>query len=119
MKCYQKGNKIVFTKNEDYKELEKTIQFLSKDFERLKSVCEDRTTEDFPVEIIKSIVKKTNQLATKGKDVELTLDYVNYMMQEKDALKYFENILEKVNEEEEIFEKKKNYLKKFASLLDS
>ncbi|KAM0680440.1 hypothetical protein GINT2_001500 [Glugoides intestinalis] len=118
MKAYERGNKIVIMKNDEYVSIEKTINLLAKDFERLKSICEDRNTEDFPIDLIRKIITKCNELAQAGKNTNIQEDYINFMINEKDALKYVEKILKKAEEEQKAFEKKSACLKEFANLFE-
>lgn len=118
MKAYQRGNKIVIVKNDEYLSIEKTIQLLAKDFERLKGICEDRASEDFPIDLIKKILAKCNELSQTGKNVKIQQDYINFMVTEKDALKYFEKILKRAEEEQKAFERKSACLKNFSKLFE-
>ncbi|ELA42237.1 uncharacterized protein VICG_00636 [Vittaforma corneae ATCC 50505] len=119
MKAFQRGNKIVFSKNENYKEMERAIQLLSEEFERLKNICEDRATETFPAEVIKRIVEKGNELREMGKDIEIPEDYMRFMIEEKNVLRYFEGIVQKAEKEVCKYEEKTERLRKFAEMLDN
>lgn len=118
MKAFRRGNKIVFSRNEDYKEIEQTVQALSRDFERLKSICEDRTTEAFPVEVVRRIIEKGSNLKGMGMDIEIPEDYMKFMVEEKDVLRYFEGVINKADEEMRKYEKKTRHLREFAEMLD-
>lgn len=117
MKAYLKGNKIVLSKTLEYKEIEKNIQLLSKDFEKLKNICEDRTSEEFPVEIIKRIIEKIIVLEKSGKEIEIPENFIQFIKQEKNVLKYFEMIVNKAKEEEMKYKRKIENLKRLSEQL--
>lgn len=118
MKAYQRGDRIVITKNDEYKEIEKLINELYVDVEKLKRACEDRTTEDFPVDVVRRIVGKCSALRNKGEDVQISDEYLEFMCKNKDLLAYYESVMNKVENEKSQFLKKSECLKKFSKMLE-
>ena len=83
MKAVQKGYKTMLRKNDNYKEMERKIQLLSEEFERLKNTCEGRATKTFLKEVIKRIVEKWYKLREMGRDIEIPEDYVRLWLMKR------------------------------------
>lgn len=118
MKAYTRGDRIVISKNEEYKEIEKLINQLYVEVDKLKMACEDRTTEDFPVDVVRRIIGKCNMLRNKGEDVKISDEYLNFMYENKSALEYYQSIIDNIENEKSNFIKKTEYLRKFSEMLD-
>lgn len=117
MKAYKQGDKIIIKSNDDYQEMERLINRIVRDLDTIKSKCEDRNTETFPIEAVKRIVESSELLKTKGKDIFIHREFVENIMETKDVYKYFQDVIEKAKKEEEKYLKKLEYFKKFAQNL--
>lgn len=118
MKAFQKDDKIIL-RNEDKKEIENSINILSKEFERLQKCCEDRSLEMFPVDVIRRIVENTNKIKRMGRKVEISEKYLDYVVENKEAFGYFQSQIQEYNEKIENFKQKINVLKRYASRIEN
>lgn len=118
MKAFQRGDKIVIRKNEDYPVIEGLIQQVSKALGEVKAACEDKNFEVFPYESVESVVEKVEKLKTMGTDTFINENFINFVKETKDVSKYFEGRFEKSKQEQETYNKKKKYFSKFAKDLE-
>lgn len=117
MKAFQRDGKIILC-NEERKEVETLIVGISKEFEKLKSCCEDRSLETFPVDVVRKIVEKGNQVKELGEKVEINEKYIEYLVENKEALEFFQRQISGFNEQINNFTLKIDILKRFANRIE-
>lgn len=117
MKAFQRDGKIILC-NEERKEVETLIVGISKEFEKLKSCCEDRSLETFPVDVVRKIVEKGNQVKELGEKVEINEKYIEYLVENKEALEFFQGQISGFNEQINNFTLKIDILKRFANRIE-
>lgn len=118
MKVVQKGDRIVLKKENDHREIEETIAELSRQFDRLRASCEDRHSDEFPVDTVRRIVGSGGKLCTLGKGVNVDTAYLEYVTERRDVCSYFKERLDAFDKDGAAFELKRSVLKAFADRLE-
>lgn len=118
MKAFLRGNKIVLQKNPEHAEIETLIRAISKDLEKVRSVCEDRNAEDFPEDVIRGMVQNVERLKTKGAKTHVSEDFLDHVIRGGSVLDYFNSIIDQSRSEQDQLLMKKNCFRHFADKLD-
>lgn len=118
MRAYRQGDKIIIKSNEEYAEIEALINSITNSLDVVRAACEDRNTEAFPSSTVGKMVEKIELLKTKGKEVFISRDFVEKIIESRDVYKYFEESLKRAQEEEKTFLKKMELYGKFADKLE-
>ncbi len=118
MKVIQKGNELIIKKNDEYLEIEFLIASLVSDLESTKAVCEDRNSEDFPLDSIRRVIDKCEKIKTKGNPVKIREGYKKHAIENREICEYFQNVISKANEDENRYLKKVQIFKEFACSLE-
>lgn len=114
MKAEQRGNKIVFVKSKQNKEIEQFINGILRDLDVLKQICSDRNTEKFPSDIIERVIDKTENLKKVGGDIRIAHDYLEYVTENKEILDFFTKKIDEFQNQNDLFKQKQKLLKNFA-----
>jgi len=117
MKAFFRGNKLVLSRSQEYKEMSRIIALMVKELEKLRSTCEDRGAETFPVDTVKRLIELGTTLREMGKGLDIPEEYLQAVIKEKDPSKYFEGTIHKADEDRRLYERRIECLGMLADML--
>lgn len=117
MKAFLRGNKLVLSRRLEHRELSATVALVAREMERLKSACEDRGTEAFPVDTVRQMVELGNTLRGMGTDIDVPEHYLQAVTRDRDPCGYFESVIRKADDDRRLYERTVGCLAMFAEML--
>ena len=97
--------------------IEQFILEMRKSLQRLKAVCEDRSSEAFPHDTVRCIVDRCEDVRNNIEDLEIDAEYISAVTETKDVCGYFEEKLDALEMERRVFTEKKASFGKFRERL--
>lgn len=111
---------IVITKHPtNAGKIETAIEDVRKHLARLRVICEDRTTDAFPHEVVRSMVAKCEYIRENIMDIAVDEALVASATETKSVSGYFEARLQALLDEEAIFQRKKECFREFSAMLQN
>jgi hypothetical protein len=118
MEAYRKeGTVIKFRRRGRNTEAENIALEIAEKFELLSAACDNRALLNFPVDLLRDVVKLCNKLGEGIKDCGVHTDYIDYISKHKEIAGYFENSGRSVGSEEEKLIRKRNAFRIFKNML--
>lgn len=109
---------IKFSNDDKSVKAERLALKVSKMFNTLGDICDNRSISAFPFDNIKEVIKLCNNLVKITEDVDIPKDYVEYVTNNKEALGYLESYKTLTDEKEQkIIEKRKKF-REFKNILN-
>lgn len=99
------------------KEIEEKLLEIRSSMLALKAACADRSTDDFPSEIVERIISLCESVRLETMDIEVEQDYLDTVCTTKDVPGYFRAKLDGLAEEAALWQEKKAAFHKFSAQL--
>lgn len=120
MKVTRRDGKIVIVKHPtNGDEIEAAIEDVRRQLTRLRAVCEDRSTEAFPHEVVQAIVERCEYVRENTMDIAVDEALIASATETGSVSAYFEARLQALLDEEAAFNRKKECFRAFSSMLRS
>jgi prefoldin subunit 5 len=108
---------VIKRQTDSIEDVERGIDNIKKSLEALKEVCENRQSEDFPINIVRDLVKYSEDVKSSVKDIQVPAEYF-LSSSSGNAVEYFQKAMNDLDEQEKCFQRKKDCYKRFRERLE-